>query len=88
MTEGDFRPLHVLIDDPDDKIDLAGGGLERDDAVDETDGERHLSALNTLWFVCPSTAAGLPDEDRERLGRIMLAQNVRSSTVFPTALKS
>lgn len=82
--------MYVLMDELDDKIDFAGGGFDREDveAVEDTDGDRHLSALNILWFVCPSTAAVLPDLDRERLGRMMLAQNVRSSTVFPTELKS
>ena len=38
----------VRMEELDDKMDFAGGGFEREDVVDETDGERHLFALKTL----------------------------------------
>ena len=60
-------------------MDFAGAGFERDDALEETDGTLCREGLMTRWFVCPSTATSLSEDDRERWGLMMLDQSACST---------
>ena len=50
-----MRPFVVRIDELEERMDFAGGGLDREEVdaadEDETEGERHRFALRTLWLV-------------------------------------
>lgn len=56
LTEGGDLPVFVLILELDDKIDFAGAGLDREEALEETDGARHRAWESTLCRASPRRA--------------------------------
>ena len=71
LTEGAFR-RRVLTEELDERMDLAGGGRVREEAIEETDPERFrvLDGARTRAVVCPSTGAPESVEDFDVLGRM------------------
>ena len=56
LTEGALR-RRVRTDEFEERMDLAGAGRVREDAMDETDPERFLrEGARTRSLVCPSMA--------------------------------
>jgi len=62
LTDEGDRPVLVRMDELEDKIDLAGASLVRDDAVEEIDGARSRLGNRTRSFKCPSTGIPLSDD--------------------------
>ena len=75
LTEGAFR-RRVLTDELDERMDLAGAGRVREDAMDDTEPDR-LRELRlgemTRSVVCPRTGEPESAEDLEVLGRMPIS---------------
>lgn len=72
LTEGAFR-RRVLTESLDERMDLAGAGRVREDAMDDTDPERLREVrvgASTRSLVCPSTGESVQEEDFDVLWRM------------------